>query len=258
MNYYEHHIGDYAKDAGHLSMLEEGAYRRLLDAYYTRERALPADLRDCCKLAKAASKAEREAVAYILREFFVLREDGHHQNRADEEIVRYADKRSKAKASIEKRWEKVRTINEGNTDVSNNENSSEIRTYAKRNTPRARPQSPVTSKELEDQNPKIPAGKQRASRTLIKTWLAALGDSDAIAPDDPIFDYADVVGIPEDFLRLSWKRFVEDMTERGTLKTNWRAHYRNAVRGNWFKLWWFPSEGQCALTTTGEQARRAA
>ena len=32
MNYYERHLGDYARDAGHLSMLEHGAYALLLNA----------------------------------------------------------------------------------------------------------------------------------------------------------------------------------------------------------------------------------
>ena len=105
MNYYEHHLGDFARDTLHLSMLEEGAYRRLLDAYYIRERALPGDVRECCKLARATAKAERDAVAYVLREFFQLRDDGlHHQTRADAEIARFQDKQAKARASAEKRW----------------------------------------------------------------------------------------------------------------------------------------------------------
>lgn len=104
MNYYEHHLGDFARDTLHLSMLEEGAYRRLLDAYYIRERALPGDVRECCKLARAAAKAERDAVAYVLREFFVLRDGLHHQSRANAEIARFQDKQAKARASAEKRW----------------------------------------------------------------------------------------------------------------------------------------------------------
>lgn len=92
MNYYEHHIGDYAKDAGHLSMVEDGAYRRLLDAYYGREKPLPVKVKDCCKLARATTKAERDAVAYVLEEFFELRADGHYQKRCDEEIARFQGK----------------------------------------------------------------------------------------------------------------------------------------------------------------------
>jgi uncharacterized protein YdaU (DUF1376 family) len=121
VNYYEHHLGDYMRDTAHLSMLEDAAYRRLLDAYYVRERALPADLRECYKLARASTKPEREAVAYVLREFFTLGDDGHHQGRADAEIARFKAKSEKARASINTRWERTRaeakTNNERSTNV---------------------------------------------------------------------------------------------------------------------------------------------
>lgn len=112
MNYYEHHLGDYAKDAGHLSLVEEGAYRRLLDAYYTRERALPVDLRECCKLARAQTKPERDAVAYVLGEFFRLEADGHHQGRADEEIERYLETEPEREAKRENDRERQRRSRE--------------------------------------------------------------------------------------------------------------------------------------------------
>lgn len=125
MNYYEHHLGDFMRDTAHLTMVEECAYRRLLDAYYIRERALPGDLRECCKLARATSKPERDAVAYVLREFFELREDGHHQGRADKEIARFQDKQRKAKASADARWSQ----SERNANASPNA----MRTHSERN-----------------------------------------------------------------------------------------------------------------------------
>ena len=100
MNYYEHHIGDYLKNTAHLSMIEDAAYRRLIDAYYTREAPLPNDSKAVQKLARAQSKDERAAVDYVLDEFFELREDGWHQSRCDEEIAKY---REKAPRSQEKR-----------------------------------------------------------------------------------------------------------------------------------------------------------
>jgi len=115
-------------------------------------------------------------------------------------------------------------------------------------------------KEEEKEEEEIKDTPVSAKRTPvgIDAWRESLGDELAIPENDPIFDYAEKTGISIDFLELSWKRFVEDMRERGTRKKDWRAHYRNAVRGNWFKLWWFDGEGVCRLTTTGEQARRAA
>lgn len=91
----------------------------------------------------------------------------------------------------------------------------------------------------------------------IDTWLDSLGDELAIPETDPIFDYANKAGIPIEFLELSWKRFCEDMRDRGKKQKNWRQHYRNAVKGNWYKLWWFDGD-TCRLTTTGLQTQRAA
>ena len=47
------------------------------------------------------------------------------------------------------------------------------------------------------------------------------------------------------------------MRERKTRKKDWRAHYRNAVRHNWYRLWAINRQGEYFLTTEGEQARRA-
>lgn len=86
MNYYERHLGDYARDAGHLSMLEHGAYTLLLDRYYTTGQPIPEG--QAHRLCRAFSDAERSAVDAVLAEFFVL-EDGLWRNRrADEELVK--------------------------------------------------------------------------------------------------------------------------------------------------------------------------
>lgn len=118
MNYYDHHLGDYMRDTAHLSMLEDGAYRRLIDAYYAREKPLPSDLKDCSKLARASSKAERDAVAYVLKEFFEKTEDGYRQKRCDEVIASFYEKKRKAKESADARWSHQRTQCERNANAS--------------------------------------------------------------------------------------------------------------------------------------------
>jgi uncharacterized protein YdaU (DUF1376 family) len=104
LNYYERHLGDYARNTGHLTALEHGVYTLLLDAYYSREKPLPADVRECHRIAKAVSKVEKDAVTYVLREFFTESEEGYRQGRADKEIVRFNEKRRKASASANARW----------------------------------------------------------------------------------------------------------------------------------------------------------
>ena len=89
MNYYEHHIGDYDADTAHLSWLEDMAYTRLMRLYYRKEAPIPADVAQACRLVRAQSKDERAAVDTVLREFFVLRDDGWHQDRCDAEVAAY-------------------------------------------------------------------------------------------------------------------------------------------------------------------------
>jgi uncharacterized protein YdaU (DUF1376 family) len=89
MNYYERHIGDYAKDTGHLSMLEHGAYTLLIDRYYATEAPIPAA--QVHRVARARSQEERDAVDAVLSDFFELREDSWHHKRCDEEIAVYIE-----------------------------------------------------------------------------------------------------------------------------------------------------------------------
>lgn len=95
MNYYEHHLGDYAKDTAHLTMLEHGAYRLLLDRYYGTEAGIPAD--QAHRVARARSRDEKAAVDAVLGEFFTLANGVWINKRAEEEIRRERKKRAALK-----------------------------------------------------------------------------------------------------------------------------------------------------------------
>lgn len=99
MNYYPFHLGDYATHTAHLDMLEDLAYRRLLDLYYLREAPIPSDVQEAARLIRM--KAQSEYVEAVLREFFELSEDGWRHGRCDEELARMQDKQAKARASAE-------------------------------------------------------------------------------------------------------------------------------------------------------------
>ena len=91
MDYYERHLGDYAKDTAHLSMLEHGAYGLLLDRYYGTEDGIPEA--QAHRVARARTKEEKQAVDAVLEEFFTLTNGVWINARSEEEIV-------KAKAKI--------------------------------------------------------------------------------------------------------------------------------------------------------------
>lgn len=84
MNYYAFHIGDCLRDTAHLSLLEHGCYRRLLDVYYSLETGIPCD--QAYRKVGARSQEERDAVDAVLSEFFELRDGVWRQSRADREI----------------------------------------------------------------------------------------------------------------------------------------------------------------------------
>jgi uncharacterized protein YdaU (DUF1376 family) len=105
MNYYPFHIGDYLSATRHLSWEEDAAFRRLLDTYYTIEKALPAELRAVCRLVLATTDTQREAVAQVLKEFFELTECGWVNHRADSEIAEMKERQQAAKAKANKRWD---------------------------------------------------------------------------------------------------------------------------------------------------------
>lgn len=86
MNYYKRHVGDYARKAGHLTMMEHGAYTLILDAYYEREQ--PLTQRECLRVARARTDEEKEAVLAVLEEFFEFdtRTDRYIQRRVEEEL----------------------------------------------------------------------------------------------------------------------------------------------------------------------------
>jgi uncharacterized protein YdaU (DUF1376 family) len=83
MNYYKRHLGDYAKDTGHLTALEHGIYTLLLDWYYTTEKPIPSE-----KAIRIARGNPQETDS-VLREFFTLCDEGWRHARADREIAEY-------------------------------------------------------------------------------------------------------------------------------------------------------------------------
>lgn len=91
MNYYEHHLGDFARDAGYLSMIREGAYRRLIDFYYATEKPLPLNTDEIYEITRCSCKAERDAIDYVIEKFFHHRPDGFHQKKCDEVIAAYLE-----------------------------------------------------------------------------------------------------------------------------------------------------------------------
>lgn len=105
MNFYDFHIGDYTSRTAHLDPLEDLAYRRMLDLYYTREAALPADVDQIARLIRMRTNVQE--IKVVLAEFFISNGDEGWVHTKCEEVIAAANaKRASAKKSADARWSK--------------------------------------------------------------------------------------------------------------------------------------------------------
>lgn len=115
MNFYKHYIGDFQRDTGHLSLTERGAYRALLDAFYASEKPLPKAAPELCRLVGAFTKAERDAIVRVLKEFWQQTDDGWVNGRALKEIAKAGHQREVNRGIAEAR-EAARRSHEQSTN----------------------------------------------------------------------------------------------------------------------------------------------
>lgn len=248
MNYYSFHVGDYASHTHHLTLLGDLAYRRLLDRYYLNERALPADPGECARLI--GMRDHIQEVSEVLSDFFLKSEAGWINKRCEEEISGYRAKAERARNANKTRWKSDPDL-KSDADLIPTNN-----------------QEPREKKEQKP--PYIPQGGNEAGAqptepkpkaVTLKTYLAECEKAGTapVPEDDAVWRHADATGLPDEFLHLAWgvfeSRYV-DTSQRQAAGRGWRQKFRNAVEGNWFKLWYMNGSGW-ELTTAGKQAKLA-
>ena len=208
MRFYSFHIGDYASHTRHLTLMEDLAYRRLLDLYYLHERPLNVRSTD---VARAINMRDYETeVATVLGEFFELVEgSGWINRRADEEIVRCKSKQEQAsragKASAQRRF------NARSTDV----------------------QPPITHDPLpntHESTGEVPlssggSGGTRAERADRGTRLPA-----EWSPTEEDRAFAASLGVAVKREAASFRDYWHAKPGADGRKTNWSATWRNWVR----------------------------
>jgi uncharacterized protein YdaU (DUF1376 family) len=157
MHYYKRNLGDYAKKAGRLTLLQHGSYTVLMDSCYDREQ-FPT-LEQAIEWTWADSVEEIEAVKFVLRKFFILEDGIYVQNRIREEIAEYHEKANTNKRIAidretkrkENSTNRVRTVNESSPNQE----------------PVTKNQEPRTS----NQEPKESNSKEPKSKTMRETRL---------------------------------------------------------------------------------------
>lgn len=118
MHYYQHNIADYRKDTGHLTLLEHGIYRQLLDSYYLHEK--PIETKRVIRRLQIKTDDEKNALDAVLSDFFVLSECGEFYShcRCEREIEQYQGKAERArvngaKGGRPKKPKKTKAVNSG-------------------------------------------------------------------------------------------------------------------------------------------------
>jgi len=107
---------------------------------------------------------------------------------------------------------------------------------------------------------RAPARKKSSTGYVtLKTWRQRVKDAGekAIPPSDAVFALADRIGLDPEMVAVQWHHFCEVYTEDRPTKlyVDWRATFRNSVRGNWFKLWFTDARGNVGWTSLGLQAQ---
>lgn len=121
MHYYKFNIADYRKDTSHLSTIEHGIYRQLIDWYYLDEQPITAETQVVIRRLRLGSD-EVKFLENVLSDFFVLDKTGYRHKRIDVEIKDYHEQAEKNKnnGKLGGRPKKTQSVISGLPDESQN------------------------------------------------------------------------------------------------------------------------------------------
>jgi len=121
MHYYKFNIADYRKDTGHLTTIEHGIYRQLIDWQYLDEQPIPLETQVVMRRLRLGSEHET-SLLNVLSDFFAKGDEGYSQTRIRLEINEYhgqADK-NRTNGKLGGRPKKTQSVISGNPDESQN------------------------------------------------------------------------------------------------------------------------------------------
>jgi len=210
VHWYKKNLGDYAKKAGKLSLLQHGVYTILLDSCYDREK-FPTR-QEAIDWTWASTESEIEALDFILNKFFVLENGVFVQSRVQEEIEAYH-----ATSTTNKRIAHERETKRREESTKRERGVNEACTNDERIVNEAPPnQEPVTS----NQEPVTRKERERASRFSLNSL-----------PND--WEDFCILERPELDPLKTFERFGDywrAKAGRDGTKLDWLATWRNWVR----------------------------
>lgn len=101
--WYKWYPIDYLRDTAHLTIIEDGAYRRMIDHVMSTRSGIEPDR--VYRIAGAVTPEERAAVDRVVFEFTVMQSDGLHIPRCDKELEKLAKYRDGQREKARHRWD---------------------------------------------------------------------------------------------------------------------------------------------------------
>ncbi len=122
MHYYKFNIADYRKDTGHLSTIEHGIYRQLIDWYYLDETPIPLETQVVSRRLRLASDVEILSLKNVLSDYFKESKSGYVHKRIEVDIADYHEQAEKNKnnGKLGGRPKKTQSVISGLPDESQN------------------------------------------------------------------------------------------------------------------------------------------
>lgn len=130
--------------------------------------------------------------------------------------------------------------------------------------PQRREETETEGEVPQDKPAPTPRAKREKSPELILAdWLEQERQAGrkAISDYTAVWDFADKVGIPREWVEMGWVEFKRQFIDNPKYSTqkqkDWRAHFANFVRKGWLHLWELErATGQYRLTLAGTQLQR--
>jgi len=171
LNYYRRYMADYLSKTASLSLAEHGAYCLLLDYAYLAEGGLSGDVDELCRMVRAVTPAERQAVSKVLDRFFVLYGNAYSNPRVSGEIAKAKPAMEAARANGVKggrpKNNPVGFEIETQTEPRDNPEGTQTEPSAKASQPLAPNHQPPTAKPPSARN----GAKAPVAATPLPDWI---------------------------------------------------------------------------------------
>jgi uncharacterized protein YdaU (DUF1376 family) len=255
MHYYSFNVGDYIKDTSHLSLIEDLAYRRLIDLYYTTESPIDPNIKAIAR--KIRMSEHEQVIETILGEFFTQNTDGFWENkRCQNDLDLIYKKSQKARESAKARWsgnKEAQKESERNADgmrTHSERNADGMRTHSERNADGMLHNTQYTRHNTQDtihntqdtiHNTQEPKKRTFKKETTLAEYLEQCKQAgvEALQDGSEAHTVSDGLGLSDDMLATAWFEFKRMMIESGKKYASWVKAFANYVRKNYMKIWYF-------------------